>query len=111
MNALADKDLQRLLASSAIIAAPESLAVDNCLWITGTSKDKGQYRQLFICIELLEDGEIKITTTLATDEIGKSTYMIWGHCQWLTTGELAGICHIMIESLHSGDGEDVKVMN
>ena len=111
MNALSDKDLHNVLASSAIIAGAESHAVENCLWITGTSKDKGQHRQLFLCVELLESNEIKISLSLATDDIGKSTYMIWGHCQWLTVNELARICHILIESIHSGDGEDIKVMN
>ena len=89
---------------------PEYHAVDNCLWVTGTSKDKGQYRQLFVCIELL-DTEIKVSVTMATDDIGRSIYIKWGHTQLLTVNEIAAVCHLMIEAIHRGDGEMVKVMN
>lgn len=111
MEALTDDTLRQLLAASAVIAMPEYHAVENCLWVTGTSKDKGQYRQLFVCVELLDTDEIKISVTLATDEVGRSTYIKWGHTQWLTVSEIAAMCHLMIESIHNGDGEMVKVMN
>lgn len=110
MQVFSDPNLQRLLASSAVILSSESQAVENCLWITGKGK-RGDYRQLFVSIEFTELDEMMITVTLSNEERGKSTYMKWGHSRWMTEGEVAGICHIMIEALHDGDGEDIVLIN
>jgi hypothetical protein len=110
MDVFSDHNLQRLLAASAVILSPEAHAVENCLWITGKGKH-GDYRQLFVSVVFTDLDEMMLTVTLSNENRGKSTYMKWGHSNFMTEGEVAGICHIMIEALHDGDGEDIVLVN
>lgn len=108
-DVFSDPNLQRLLASSAVILSPDAMAVENCLWITGQGKH-GDYRQLFVHLDYTELDEMRITVTLSNEDRGKTTYMKWGHSSFMTSGEVAGICHIMIEAIHDGDGEDIVLV-
>ena len=103
---LSDKDMQNILAKKAVIFLPEIQQHEGCLWVSG-SGIFSSYRSMFVNVEHLEYGELKVSVTITDNDRGRTNYLIWGYGDSEDKASIGRMLVFLIDDILEGRGERV----
>lgn len=103
---LSDRDMQDILAKKAVIFSPEIQQHEGCLWISG-SGIFSSYRTMFVNVEHLEYGELKVSVTITDMDRGRTNYLIWGYGDSEDKASIGRMLVFLIDDILEGRGERV----
>lgn len=103
---LSDRDVQDILAKKAVIFSPQTKQHEGCLWVTG-SGIFSSYRSMFVSLEHLEYGEVKVSVTITDDERGRTNYLVWGYGDGEDKASISRMLIFLIDDILEGRGERV----
>lgn len=103
---LSDRDVQDILAKKAVIFSPQTQQHEGCLWVTG-SGIFSSYRSMFVSLEHLEYGEVKVSVTITDDERGRTNYLVWGYGDGEDKASISRMLIFLIDDILEGRGERV----
>ncbi len=64
------------LPKKAVIFSPDFQQHEGCLWVSG-SGIFSSYRSMFVNVEHLDYGELKVSVTITDNDRGRTNYLIW----------------------------------
>lgn len=103
---LSDRDMQNILAKKAVIFSPEIQQHEGCLWVSG-SGIFSSYRTMFVNVEHLEYGELKVSVTITDNDRGRTNYLIWGYGDSEDKASIGRMLVFLIDDILEGRGERV----
>ena len=105
-DVLSDRDMQNILAKKAVIFSPEVQQHEGCLWVSG-SGIFSSYRSMFVNVEHLEYGELKVSVTITDNDRGRTNYLIWGYGDSEDKASIGRMLVFLIDDILEGRGERV----
>jgi hypothetical protein len=103
---LSDRGMQNILAKKAVIFSPEMQQHEGCLWVSG-SGIFSSYRSMFVNLEHLEYGEVKVSVTITDDDFGRTNYLVWGYGDSEDKASIGRMLVFLIDDILDGRGERV----
>ena len=103
---LSDRDMQNILAKKAVIFSPKIQQHEGCLWVSG-SGIFSSYRTMFVNVEHLEYGELKVSVTITDNDRGRTNYLIWGYGDSEDKASIGRMLVFLIDDILEGRGERV----